>query len=134
MVQAVSDKVDFSYEAPGSVGLDAAGLPARVSILSDNARIRREIAEDLGGSGFRVEDGGAVGDLVDGPIALLGDVVLIDCSASAHGGLDGRTLAALARLDMRIARSGAHLIVSIRAARRSLSSRPVPSGWWRSAG
>jgi hypothetical protein len=112
MVDADNEIADFSYDAPGAVGHDAAGIPARVSIFSDNARTRHEIAEDLDGAGFRVQDGGAVGDLVEGPIAILGDVVLIDCSASAHGGLDGRRLAALARLDMRIARSGAHLIVS----------------------
>ena len=52
MLQARSDVADFSYETPE----DAAGLPARVSVFTDSARRRREIAEDLTGAGF-----GAVG-------------------------------------------------------------------------
>lgn len=39
-------------------------------------------------------------------------MVLVDCSASGSRGLDGLMLAGLARLDMRVARSGAKLIVS----------------------
>lgn len=94
---------DFSY---GSVQ-DPSGLPARVAIFADRAGVRREIEEDLGGAGFRTIDGGAVADLVEGAIALLGDVVMVDCPV-----VEGATLAALARLDMRVARSGAKLIVS----------------------
>jgi hypothetical protein len=45
--------------------------------------------------------------LLEGPIALLGDVVIVDCPV-----IESRTLAALARLDMRIARAGAKLIVA----------------------
>jgi hypothetical protein len=43
---------------------------------------------------------------------LLGDVVLVDCTVSGSRGLDGLMLAGLARLDMRVARSGAKLIVA----------------------
>lgn len=112
MIQARDQLADFSYDAVRDAARDAAGLPARVSIFADNPRIRTQIGDDLAGAGFRAIDGGGLGDLVDGPITRLGDVVMIDCVSGAGGGLDGRSLAALTRLDMRIARSGAQLIVS----------------------
>lgn len=117
--------IDFAYEArqPDCAGVadagvtgwdvsappvsDAAGLPARVAVFADRPRIRREIGEDLAGAGFRTLDGGPIEALLDGPITLLGDVVMVDCPL-----VDTGTLAALTRLDMRAARSGAHLIVS----------------------
>lgn len=103
MLQSSMDQGDFSYE----LATDAAGLPARVAIFADRERIRREIAEDCAGAGFRTLDGGAISVLLDGPIALLGDVVMVDCPQ-----IDGAVLAALARLDMRAARADAKLIVS----------------------
>jgi len=99
---------DFSYETP----CDAAGLPARVAIFADTARIRNQIADDLEGAGFRCVQGGDLSALLDGPITLLGDLVMIDCAPSFDGGLDARMLAALARLDMRVASAGAQMIVS----------------------
>ncbi|MEO0698636.1 MAG: MarR family transcriptional regulator, partial [Pseudomonadota bacterium] len=112
MVQTCDTLADFSYDAAGDVGRDAAGLPARVSIFADSPRARRQMIDDLEGAGLLSVDGGVIGDLLDGPITRLGDVVLIEVSARPQGGLDGRELAALSRLDMRIARSGAQLIVS----------------------
>ncbi len=94
---------DFSYE----VARDPAGFPARVAVFADRPGIRRELAEDLTGAGFRALDGGGIRALLDGPITSLGDVVMLDCPE-----VDGETMAALARLDMRIARSGAQMIVS----------------------
>lgn len=94
---------DFSYD----VAHDSAGLPARVAIFGDRAGMRSEIARDLGEAGFRTIDGGDVSLLLDGPISALGDVVMVDCPV-----LDGQRVAALARLDMRIARSGAQLIIA----------------------
>ncbi|MEO1731627.1 MAG: MarR family transcriptional regulator [Pseudomonadota bacterium] len=108
MVQAHGTLTDFSYDT----ARDAAGLPARVTIFADDERLRSEIGEDLLGAGFRSVDGGQVVDLIEGPITSLGDVVMIDCFAGSGGGLDARSLAALSRLDMRIAQSGAQLIVS----------------------
>ena len=89
------------------VARDAAGIPARVTIFGPRAAVRDEIAEDLAGAGFRTLDGGALAGVMDGPVALLGDVVVIDCPA-----LDGAAMAALARLDARAARGGAKLVVS----------------------
>ena len=99
---------DFSYDC----AQDGAGLPARVAIFGADAGLRAQIAADLGGAGFRSIDGGTVAALLEGPIAMLGDVVVVDCPVSSSRGLDGMMLAGLARLDMRVARSGAKLIVA----------------------
>lgn len=103
MTQLDYSTADFSYESAS----DPAGLPARVAIFADRAGVRDQIAQDLTGAGFRSVDGGPVAALLDGPITLLGDVVMLDCPV-----VDGASLAALSRLDMRIAQSGAQLIVS----------------------
>ncbi|MEM8860985.1 MAG: MarR family transcriptional regulator, partial [Chloroflexota bacterium] len=108
MQQGQSERADFHYDMPQ----DSAGMPARVAVFADRASERAQIADDLVGAGFRALDGGAVSVLLDGPITLLSDVVMIDCPGTGGSGLDGTTLAALARLDMRAARSGAQLIVS----------------------
>ena len=103
MTQLEYQTQDFAY---GAVE-DASGLPARVAIFADRSSAREQIANDLDGAGFRTVDGGEITNLLEGPIALLGDVVIVDCPV-----IEGRTLAALARLDMRIARAGAKLIVA----------------------
>lgn len=103
-----SHQSDFSYDMAD----DGAGLPARVAIFGADEGLRRQIAADLGGAGFRSIDGGSLGALLEGPIALLGDVVVVDCAVTGSRGLDGMMLAGLARLDMRVARSGAKLIVA----------------------
>lgn len=108
MLNTVSDQADFSYELAD----DGAGLPARAAIFGPDAGVRAQIAADLGGAGFRSIDGGALAALLEGPIALLGDVVVVDCPVTGSRGLDGMMLAGLARLDMRVARSGAKLIAA----------------------
>ena len=94
---------DFAYGAVESGG----GLPARVAIYADRDLTRSEYVEDLAGAGFQTIDGGPMSDLLDGPVSLLGDVVMVDCPVLA-----GNTLAALTRLDMRVAQAGAKLIVT----------------------
>lgn len=108
MLTIASGQADFSYD----VAQDGAGLPARVAIYGESAALREQIAADLGGAGFRTIDGGSIAALIEGPIALLGDVVLVDCPVTGTRGMEGLMLAGLARLDMRVARSGAKLIVS----------------------
>lgn len=103
MLYSDETAADFSYDT----AQDASGLPARVAIYSDRARICSEIEDDLSGAGFRCIEGGALSALLDGPISLLGDVVMVDCPR-----VDAGTLAALTRLDMRVASAGAHLIVT----------------------
>lgn len=103
MLYSDQQSEDFSYDN----AQDASGLPARVAIYADRASMRSEIEEDLSGAGFRAVEAGSLSDLLDGPITLLGDVVMVDCPQA-----DSATLAALVRLEMRIARAGAHLIVT----------------------
>ncbi|MEL7447352.1 MAG: MarR family transcriptional regulator [Pseudomonadota bacterium] len=94
---------DFEYE----IARDSAGLPASVAVFTDRPSVRDQIVEDLDGAGFRAVDGGTVATLLEGQIKVLGDVVLVDCPIA-----DTTTIAALTRLDMRIARAGSQLIVS----------------------
>lgn len=108
MLINAAPQADFSYD----IAQDGAGLPARVAIYGENASLRDQIAADLGGAGFRTIDGGSIAALLEGPIALLGDVVMVDCAVTGSRGLDAMMLAGLARLDMRVARAGAKLIVS----------------------
>ncbi len=108
MLNLASNQADFSYDT----ACDAAGLPARAAIFGEDAELRARIAEDLGGAGFRTIDGGRIAALLEGPIALLGDVVVVDCPVNGNRGMDGMMLAGLARLDMRAARAGAKLIVA----------------------
>ena len=108
MLNHASGQADFSYD----IADDGAGLPARVAIFAEDEGLRRQIGADLGGAGFRSIDGGSLRALLEGPIALLGDVVVVDCAVTGSRGIDGMMLAGLARLDMRVARSGAKLIVA----------------------
>lgn len=103
MLTHPSDQADFSYDS----AQDGGGCPARVAIFGADSGGRVQIADDLGGAGFRSIDGGPLAALLEGPIALLGDVVMVDCAT-----VDAGALAGLARLDMRVARSGAKLIVT----------------------
>lgn len=108
MLTTAREQADFSYD----IADDGAGLPARVAIFAEDEGLRRQIGADLGGAGFRSIDGGSLRSLLEGPIALLGDVVVVDCAVTGSRGMDGMMLAGLARLDMRVARSGAKLVVA----------------------
>jgi len=111
MTQLEYQTADFAYDTADHDGEDLmeqdSVLAARVSIFADRPSNREQIAEDLVGAGFRTLDGGPVANLIEGPVAMLGDVVLVDCPL-----MDAATLASLARLDMRAAHTGAELIVS----------------------
>ena len=108
MLNDAISQSDFSYD----IATDGAGLPARAAIFAEDEGLRRQIGADLGGAGFRSIDGGSLRALLEGPIALLGDVVVVDCAMTGKRRIDGMMLAGLARLDMRVARSGAKLIVA----------------------
>ena len=86
---------------------DAAGLPLAISIFADRPHVRELIADDVSSAGFRVVREAPVSDLLNGEVVSLGEIVLLDCPE-----VDVATIVALARLDMRIARSGARLVVS----------------------
>lgn len=85
---------------------DSAGIPARVSIFGGDARRRSAMGDDLAKAGFRANDGGDLAALVEGSVRPLGDVAIVDCPE-----VHAQDIAALARLDERIARSGTQLIV-----------------------
>lgn len=94
---------DFIYEAAN----DSAGLPLTVSLFADRPHVRDEIRDDTQAAGFRMLDCGSVESLLSTDAKALGEVVILDCP---H--LDAAGMAALCRLDMRVAHSGAQLIVS----------------------
>jgi DNA-binding MarR family transcriptional regulator len=96
-------QADFAY-APAN---DAAGLPLSVSIYADRPHVRDEIRGDVLAAGLAVRECDPVAALLEGEPRPLGEVVLLDCPRIHPAGL-----AALTRLDMRVARSGAHLVIS----------------------
>jgi len=96
-------QADFTY-APAN---DAAGMPLAVSIFADRPHVRDQVREDVAAAGLDLRECGSVAALLEGDPRPLGEVVLLDCPQ-----VDAAGLAALARLDMRAARSGAHLVIS----------------------
>lgn len=79
-----------------------------VSIFADRSYLRAEMEEDAVAAGLRIAQTSDLGNLLapeSGP--TLGDLVLVDCPV-----IDGAELAALARLDLRAAKSGSQLVVS----------------------
>ena len=95
---------NFVYSSAAN---DAAPAPLSVSVFADRAHLRGQIRDDAALAGFRIAEAGGVAQLLEGEARPLGEVVLLDCPS-----VDAATLAALSRLDMRAARSGAVLVVS----------------------
>ena len=91
-----------------------AAAPA-VSIFADRGYLRAEIAEDAAAAGLRVAQSGSLDRLLgddgrpmpDAGVATSADLVLVDCPVA-----ESAQLAALARLDVDVARTGAALVVS----------------------
>ena len=102
--ETACDAIQFDYP----VGHLALG----VSIYADRAHLRSQLVEDAVAAGFRLGASGPVRDLLEGTptgqgVTALGEVVLIDVPV-----VDGATLAALTRIDIRAAHAGASLVVS----------------------
>lgn len=95
---------NFAYDTPAS---DAAGMPLTVALYADRAFLRDQIRDDAVAAGFRIGEVAGIDALLGDEARPLGQVVLLDCPE-----VDGAALAALARLDMRAAHSGASLVVS----------------------
>jgi hypothetical protein len=85
----------------------AGHLPLAVSVFADRPQLRGEMGDDAVAAGFRLTHGGALADLHGEEARPLGEVVLIDAPL-----VDGATLAALARVDIRVAHAGAQMVVS----------------------
>ena len=96
-------QADFSYNSTE----DSAGCQLTVTILADRPHIRAEMQEDAQEAGFHVVHCCGLEDFVNGAVTGLGDLVLIDCVAAS-----GVVMALLSRLDMRVGKAGAHLVVS----------------------
>ncbi|MFZ1744252.1 MAG: winged helix DNA-binding protein [Pontixanthobacter sp.] len=109
-MNSTSAQADFHYqtsEITRDAANDPAGVPLAVSIFADRAHIRDTIRDDALAAGFRLGIVGDLTNLLEGKASALGDAVLVDCPV-----VDGATLAALARLDIRAAHTGARLVVS----------------------
>lgn len=94
-----------------SAANDAAGLPLTISVFADRDHVAAQVRDDAEAAGFRLVAGGKVAALLDDEARALGEVVLVDCPQP-----DGAALAALTRIDLRAAHTGAHLIVSTNVA------------------
>ena len=104
MVQAIARFIP----APDDTAVYYAGhLPLAIAIYADRPQLRDEMGEDAVAAGFRLTHGGGLAELHGDDARPLGEVVLIDAPV-----VDGATLAALARIDMRAARADAQLVVS----------------------
>jgi hypothetical protein len=96
---------NFAYQSAGN---DCAGLPLVVSVFADRAHLQGEMRDDAAAAGFRIAACAGLAALGEGADAQpLGDLVLVDCPVP-----DAAQLASLARLDLRVAHTGAQLIVS----------------------
>lgn len=104
MLTLESPASDFAYEP--ALAEDGA-WQASLSVFSDDREARGAIERDLGEAGFRLAGSGTLAAIVESGPSVLGDVVVVDC---AH--VDAAAMAALARLDERVARAGARLIVA----------------------
>jgi len=89
------------------VANDPDALALTISIFAGRAHLRGQLREDAESAGFRVLQATDFASLLEDCVRPLGEVVLLDCPT-----VGGAELAALTRLDMRAARTGAQLIVS----------------------
>ena len=96
-------QVDFTYE----MAADAAGMPLAASIFADGDDVRSALQEDAEAAGFTIRENGTLNELLAGDVRALGELTLVDCPRP-----DVASMAALARLDSRVAHAGAKLIVS----------------------
>jgi DNA-binding NarL/FixJ family response regulator len=97
-------QANFAY---ASAANDAAGIPLALSVFVDRPALRSQMCADAELAGFRIAEAAEVDALLEGDARPLAEVVLVDCPM-----LDAATLAALARLDLRAAHTGAQLVVS----------------------
>jgi hypothetical protein len=103
-----SDERPSGLPAGGGRVQDRGRSGMTVAIFADRGYLRAEMAEDAAAAGLRVEHASDLERLSDQPeAASLGDLVLVDCPV-----IDGAELAALAQLDMRVAKAGSQLVVS----------------------
>ncbi|HZF45328.1 MAG TPA: MarR family transcriptional regulator, partial [Sphingomonadaceae bacterium] len=100
-------QAQFAYDDAFEAANDADRVRLTVTVFADRAHVRDEICEDALAAGMRVGQCGDLASLLEREVMPLGEVVLVDCP---H--VDAGTLAALSRLDMKVARSAAQLVVA----------------------
>ena len=103
-MSSAAPNANFDY---ASAANDGGGLPLGLSVFADRAHVRDQIRDDAEMAGFRIAEQGDVAHLLEAEPRPLGEVVLLDCPQ-----VTGAALAALARLDLRVAHCGAQLVVS----------------------
>lgn len=96
-------QVDFAYDTLAG----AVGVAPSVSIFAERADLREQMREDAEAAGMILRECAGLDALLGDNPRPLGEAVLIDCPAP-----DCATVAALCRIDERVLRSGAHLVVS----------------------
>lgn len=94
---------DFSYPAAAN---DAAGVQLALSLFGNCPALLAQLREDAEAAGLRVAHSDGLLALHEGAARPLGDVVIVDCPQ-----VDGASLAALARLDLRARETAAQLVV-----------------------
>ncbi|MFM5949557.1 MAG: winged helix DNA-binding protein [Novosphingobium sp.] len=78
-----------------------------LSVFADRPHVLGELRDDAVAAGLRIANAGTLACLLEDEARPLGELVLVDSPAP-----DAATLAALARLDLRVAHAGAQLVVS----------------------
>ncbi|MHA6318029.1 MarR family transcriptional regulator [Altererythrobacter sp. CAU 1778] len=96
-------QADFAY-APAPA---TAALTLAVSIFGNDPAVIGQWRDDVAAAGFAIRASGSVEDLLDGDVRALGEVILVECAE-----MSSAACAALARLDMRAARSGAQVVIA----------------------
>jgi len=106
-----SPTADFAYGAPArSPAHEQPGRAPALAIYVDRPHLREQVREDALVAGFRVAACQSLAALGGGDLRVCAEVVLVDCPRP-----DAAHLAALSRLDLRAAQSGAQLIVATTA-------------------
>jgi len=98
---------DFVY----STATEPRGPVPRVSIFVDRAQLRDRMRHDVVEAGLTVLECEPLHTVLEGAPRAIGEIVLLDCPRA-----DAAVLAALAQLDARAARSGAHVVISTNVA------------------
>ena len=112
-------QANFDYEPVR----DAAGCQLSVTVLADRDHIRAEMREDALAAGFRVRECCSLEEYAQGPLAALGDLVMVDCAVASAD-----ALALLSRLDMRGGKAGALPTLVIGERPQGRPSAPQISG------
>ena len=96
-------QADFAYQPT----TDGAGLQMSATILVDQEARRAQWRDDVEAAGFTVRDCCGLDEYASGQGRALGDLVIVDCDR-----VDAAVMATLSRLDMRVEKAGARLIVA----------------------